>query len=467
MAATVQHRKSRPGLAPGLSSRLLILTILFVMLGEFLIYAPSMANFWKTYLDEKLQTGHLAALALEATPDFMVSPDLSRELLGHAGAHLVVLIDLDGSKRILTLSTPPTADLTLDIETFSFVDYLLAAVDTLRQDGNRVLRVIGPSPKNTSILIEVLIDEAPMRAAMLHYSWNILQLSVMISVITAGLVFFALRWLMVRPIRRITDSMLNFQANPEDASREIRPSGRRDEIGLVEETLAGMQKDLRLALSQKTRLAALGAAMTRINHDLRNILSAASLVSDRLSASTDPDVRKVAPTLIRSIDRAVTLCVRTLEYARRDAPLVRPEPIFLRPLIEELATPLKAEAATDFTLENRVGEDFRLVADRDQIDRVLTNLIGNARQAGAHKVSVSACRRNASAEIDISDNGPGLPPNALKSLFEPFAGSEKAGGSGLGLAIAREIVAAHGGGIEMVRTGCEGTTFRLYLPLGD
>ncbi len=127
---------------------------------------------------------------------------------------------------------------------------------------------------------------------------------------TAALVYLSLQWLLVRPMRRMTASMTRFREDPEDASRMIVPSGRADEIGLAESELAVMQETVRQALGQRARLAALGTAVTKINHDLRNILSTARLVTDGLTASAAPEVRRLAPRLIDAIDRAVALCRR-------------------------------------------------------------------------------------------------------------------------------------------------------------
>src|SRR3546814_2534761 len=101
--------------------------------------------------------------------------------------------------------------------------------------------------------------------------------------------------------------MVAFRANPEMAANTRPPSGRSDEFGIAQPGLATMQQGLRAALLQKTRLAALGTAVTKVNHDLRNILATASLISDRLAKSGDPAVRSMAPALVHAIDRALHL----------------------------------------------------------------------------------------------------------------------------------------------------------------
>ncbi|MHA1598061.1 MAG: HAMP domain-containing protein, partial [Alphaproteobacteria bacterium] len=251
---TEQTPTPPPSVLTGLSAQLLILTIFFVMVAEFLIYTPSVSNFRKKYLEERIATAHVAALALQATPDHMVSPELEEELLYHAGAYGVVL--RHPTRRVLMLSKemPPKVDVTFDLRTGRFPYWIFDAYEAMTRDDNRVMRVIGMSPKEPGVIVETVIDEEPMRVAMLGFSNRILQLSIVISLLTAGLVYLALHRLMVRPMRRITRAMIKFRENPEDMSRSITPSDRNDEIGIAERELTIMQDEVRSALNQKSRL---------------------------------------------------------------------------------------------------------------------------------------------------------------------------------------------------------------------
>src|SRR3546814_11766643 len=85
--------------------------------------------------------------------------------------------------------------------------------------------------------------------------------------------------------------------------------------------MAAMKEGLRSALRQRTRLAALGTAVNKISHDLRNMLATATLISDRLAMSQDPEVQRITPTLVRAIDRAAALCSATLNFTRETPPL--------------------------------------------------------------------------------------------------------------------------------------------------
>ncbi len=455
-----------PPLARNLSARLLLLTVAFVMLAEVLIYAPSVGRFRLVYLEERLAAAHLAILALDATPDQMIGVGLERELLDHVRAYSVGLTRPGVGKLMLMVTPPGPVDASYDLREGRFFGLIRDAFVTLMEDEGRLLRVVGVSPKDGTTLVEVVLDEAPMRAGMIDYSERILALSLVISLFTAALVYLSLHLLMVRPMRRITDSMARFRADPEDPARIIKPSARSDEIGIAQRELAEMQVGLRDALHQRTRLAALGAGVTRISHDLGNILATARLVSDRLSNSEDPEVRRVAPTLLGAIDRAVNLCAQTLSFTREGAPKVERSRFDLGELVSEVGASVPEQLSGDAEWRNTIEARLEVSADREQLYRVLSNLGRNAIQAGASRVEIGARRKDGHVIIEVSDDGPGLSPRARERLFAPFAGSSRPGGTGLGLAIARELMRAHGGDIRLEHSTSEGTCFRLDLPEG-
>lgn len=434
------------------------------MLSEVFIFVPSVAKFRVDWLGARMNAAHLAMLAFDAAPDRAVGEMLKSELLSQVGAYNV-LVRRGGARLVLDGAAPPPIDETFNLADEGPWELVFDALEVYYQTENRVIRVLSPSPADPTIEIELVLDEAPMRSDMLGFGWRILLLSVVISLITASLVYLSLHWLLVRPMRRITESMTAFSEKPEDVRRIIRPSGRADEIGTAERQLAAMQRGLRAALTQKDHLAALGTAVAKINHDLRGSLSTALLVSDYLEESDDPEVRKLAPTVIASIERAVALCSQTLDYAGGDEKEVRRQRFQLHPLVAEIKTMMEAPGNSVITLENRTLDAFLVDGDRDQIFRILQNLCRNAAEAGATRITVSARPASNGVEIDIRDDGPGLPPRAQEKLFQPFEGSARAGGTGLGLAIARELAEGHGGGLDLVSTDAGGTLFRLCLPL--
>jgi signal transduction histidine kinase len=454
-----------PSFGRGLSARVLLLTILFVMVSEILIYAPSIVRFRLDWLEEKLNMAHLAVLTLEATPDYMIDPELEVRLLSHVGARLIALRSADGKNLMLRGSSPPMlVQATIDLADRGFLQLVEDGIDTLRQPRNRLLRVKGYSPRSADIVVDMVIDEWALREAMIAYSWRILGLSVVISLITAALVFTALQWLIIRPMRRLTRGMVAFRQDPEFMASSFGATRRGDEIGLAEREFAEMQAKVRQALIQKARLAALGTAVTKINHDLRGILATARLVTDRLAESDNPEVKRAAPALVRSLDRAVELCSDTLNFTREGPPRPTLATVPLRDLVEEVGESLASLLTTGKNWSNAVEAGMSVRADRSQLFRVLRNLGENAFQAGAENISISCRADDDFVEIECKDDGPGLPPKAVENLFVPFKGSARAGGTGLGLAIARELMRAHGGDLRLHQSDAGGTIFILTLP---
>lgn len=436
------------------------------MVAEILIFVPSTARFRETWLQEKLALGHLAILALDATPDKMVSEMLRKELLTHVGAY-ALSVRRGGARLILSSDMPPTVAESYNLGRAGMAQLIFNAFATLLRTEPRVIRVVGPSPKDPSVSIELVIEEAPLHTDMVDFAWRIFWLSVVISLLTATLVYGALQWLMVRPMGRITQSMVAFREDPEDPGRAIQPTRRRDEIGTAQRELADMQDRLRATLKQQAHLAALGTAVAKINHDLRGILASALLVSDRLAKVDDPEVRKITPTLFGSIERAVKLCSKTLDFVGQAHPAPDRSRFLLRQLVADVESAIALPDGHADTFQNRIGPAVDVDADREQMFRIFNNLMRNSLESGARNVAIDARTNGRWVEIDITDDGPGVPAMAREKLFQPFEGSARAGGTGLGLAIARELIRSHGGDLTLVETGSGGTTFRIALPSGE
>ncbi len=449
-----------------LSAQLLLLTILFVMLAEVLIFVPSVAFFRLNYLDKKSEFAHLASLALLASPDNMLSKELKAELLFRVGARSVVFRSANSAMLMLSEDMPAAVDASFNLAERTPMKLIEDAIEILMIPENRIIRIVSPIENSPTSSLEVVIDEAPLVAAMLDYAKNIFWLSMVISVLTAVLVFLSLHWLLVRPMGRMSANMIAFRRSPEDPSVTITPSGRLDEIGTAERELEIMQARLRFALKQKQHLAALGTAVTKISHDLRNILSTSHIVSDGLAQVDDPHVQKVVPRLVASIDRAIDLCTETLKYGKAEERQPEKEQFVLSPLMKEVKASVAIPDQASIHWKDQIPEAFEVTADREQLYRVLLNLCRNAAEAlkDNGNISIEASRINGAALIRICDDGPGIPDKALRHLFEPFAGSAKSGGTGLGLSIARELVTAHGGELLVEKTGETGTIFAIRLP---
>jgi len=234
-----EKQPALPGFGRGLSARLLALTVCFVMLSEVLIYAPSIARFREGWLQERLASAYLAILALEATPDYMIDPELELKLLDTAGARRVALRTPEGKSLLLrgSMSSAQIIDATFDLTSQMAPGLIKDAFGTLMSDGNRLLRVKGYTPRAGDALLDIVVDEAPLRQEMIAYSWRILGLSIVISLVTATLIFLALQWLLVRPMRNLTQRMMDFRANPEDFARDEAARRRSDEVGVAERRL--------------------------------------------------------------------------------------------------------------------------------------------------------------------------------------------------------------------------------------
>lgn len=310
-----------------------------------------------------------------------------------------------------------------------------------------------------------------MRKAMLEHGARVLVFSALISMVTALLLFLAVRRLLVVPIRRVVTHMTAYAEAPEDARRVIAPTAGIRELREAEEALQMMQTQLIGALRQKERLAQLGGAVAKISHDLRNILTTAQLFADRLSASDDPAVARAAPKLVGSIRRAVSLCESTLTFGRAEEPPPQIARVPLRRLMEEVAEAesLVADASVGCLID--VAPNMVIRADGEQLYRVLGNLVRNARQAletagRPGTIELSAGEGEEEWWIKVGDTGPGLPPKAREHLFTAFQGGARKGGSGLGLAISAELVRGHGGRLDLLRSDSDGTEFIIRLPKG-
>ena len=467
---TAGRPKAVGALRFGLSGKLLVFTILFVMLAEVLIYVPSIANFRVNWLTDRLASAYTAALVLDAAPNGMVPESLAKQILDSIGARAVAM-KMGNQRRLLAVGdAPPPISHDFDMRHVYNFDAIVDAFMMMLDSRKGVMRVVGPAPMGGDY-IEIIMDEQPLRKAMLHYSVDILLLSLLISGITAALVYLSLHYTFVRPMRGITENMMAFRADPENADRIIVPSGRADEIGTAERELAAMQTDIASMLQQKNRLAALGLAVSKINHDLRNLLGSAQLFSDRLSSLPDPEVQRFAPKLMRALERAIAFCQSTLSYGRlQEAPPER-RPILLEPLVEEVHETLGIGDAPIRWI-CAVERGLTVEADYDQLFRILLNLARNAVQAlesraardpGRDQIRITGRREGAVVVIEVSDTGPGFSERARTHLFEAFQGSTRTGGTGLGLAIAAELVRAHGGDIRLVE-GTIGATVRLTIP---
>ncbi len=454
-----------------LSGRFLILTTIFVMLAEILIFVPSVSRFREDYLLARLERSQIASLALLA--DDMIDRDLEEELLLNAGVFNVVLRRNEARQLVLSSPMPGQVSETFDLRDASALGLIRDALNTLIEPEPQLIRVIGNPLRDAGLLIEVTMETGSLRTAMIDYGLRILVLSAVISVITAVLLFLAVRRLLVKPIKNVVSHMLSYTKAPEDARRIITPTAGIRELREAEEALQTLERQLTQALRQKERLAQLGGAVARVSHDLRNILTSAQLFTDRIEMSEDPTVKRMAPKLVNSITRAVSLCETTLAFGRAEEPAPVMTLFSLSPVVSEVMESERlAIGNEEVSLSEDVPANMMIRGDPEQIFRAISNLVRNARQAiiGSGKpgeICVTAHSAETDWVIEVSDTGPGLPAKAQEHLFQPFQGGVRKGGSGLGLAIVQELVRGHGGTLTLRETDGTGTCFVIRLPLGD
>jgi signal transduction histidine kinase len=458
----------RQGFLNTLSGRFLILTVIFVMLAEILIFVPSIARYRADYLLTRLKQAQIAALTQLATED-IIMPELEAELLANAEVYNVVLRRDEVRQLVLSSPVPDEIHDSFDLRMAGPWELIRDAFAVLADPENRIIRVIGAPVQDAGTLIEVTMQTKPLRDAMIDYGLRILVLSALISVVTALLLFLAVQRLLVLPIRRVVQHMQAYAEAPEDARRVIEPNADVTELRAAEEALQSMQMQLTGALRQKERLAQLGGAVAKISHDLRNILTTAQLFADRIEGSADPAVARSVPKLVASISRAVSLCEATLTFGKAEEPPPQLRRLNLAQLTAEVAEAEGLGPDTGITFLIDVPPGLTIRADGEQLHRVLSNLIRNARQAieatgQPGTIEISAGEDEAEWWIRIGDTGPGLPPKAREHLFSAFQGGARKGGTGLGLAIAAELVRGHGGRLDLVRSDSDGTEFTIHLP---
>lgn len=468
---------ARPHVGRGLSAKLLGLTLFFIMVAETLVFLPSLGRSLQVFSEQTLIELERGGLAFEVLGvgdaetrtignNFTAaqSEALQQELLNDTN-WIGFAARLPGDRSLMTMVNQiPQTDRTIGFQMQNPLQWMGHALRLISDTGKpKVVRFTGRTRDGVSG-VDVWMFDTPIRADLRSYAFRILLISLVISVFAAALVYFSLRRLIVRPIERLGRSLSHFALQPNDPKALIVPSTRRDEIGFIEGETRTMQEAIMGTLQQKERLAALGSAVAQVNHDLRGMLSTALLLSDSLESSKDPRVAKAAPILADSIERAVALCGTTLKFAKGADLAVSCQPHTLNELLKKMQAEWHARWPQAKIL-CRGSRAQRVQVDATALHRALDNLARNAMEAGARSLRLIWTEpHDGHVSLTVSDDGPGLPPKAEANLFVPFAGSTKADGTGLGVTNAAELLEAMGGGLQLDKTGPQGTRFRLELP---
>ncbi|UYN98107.1 MAG: HAMP domain-containing histidine kinase [Devosia sp.] len=466
------HPSALPSRFSGLSNKLIATIIGVILLVEVVVYFPSIAGYRDSWLQDRLRVGVVAARVLDSVPDVMSLPrNLTDRLLNAAGAYAIVY-RREGQSQLIELTDPVTPDLviTADMRQRDLASQIGGAIEVMLAGPGRTLRIVGEGDLDES-LVEILMPEGPLRRDMFDYSRNIVLVSLGIAAITAFVLYVLVSRLFIDPVLRLADNMLAFRKAPENAALILSPSERADEIGIVERELAAMESEIFALLRQRRHLADLGLAVAKINHDLRNMLTSAQLLSDQVATLDDPKVQRLAPRLVTTLDRAIAFAQSVMDYGREANAAPQLAPVALRPLVEDAAFDARVLNHPSISFEDTVSPELMVLADGAMMARVLLNLFKNAREAleaesaasPPNQITVSALAGDREVTLSVADNGPGLPARAREHLFVAFEGSVRSGGTGLGLAIARELVEAQGGRIFLGDSEI-GTRFDIVLP---
>ncbi len=467
-------REAAPAVAPprrSLSWRLVWFTVAAMIGTELLLFLPAMQRERQKWLSTRIVAAHIAVQAMPAsTPQLgaagATGPERAQreELLRLAG---VMSVRLQEPGRPMVLLAPVgqvQAPGLLDLRTETTWSGLAATLAALVRDGNRALLVVAPSPKRPQAILSIVLPEGELDAHLKAAAASVALHSLAVVIPTGMLVYLALLVLMVRPMRRLTDSIAAFRADPERTPPLAEPRAAldtRDEIVVAQRELAAMQRELRAALWRNARLAALGAAVAKVSHDLRGILAPALLTAERLQGSADPAQQRTGDSIARVVARATELMRDTLDFAG-EVPAAAREHVPLRDLVHEVADEVRLRHPL-VRVEVAMHGELAVLADRAGLRRALANLIRNAAEAGARDVSITATADAELTLLTLRDNGPGLPDGVRERLFQPFVTSGKAGGTGLGLAITRDLIRAQGGDVALAETSPAGTSFRIAL----
>jgi signal transduction histidine kinase len=479
----IAKQASAPALAPsfhgfGLAARVLAVTIGFVLLAMSLFYVTRV-----TAHREMLLHGKISAVQTTVDAFGLAGPtppqDLSQKILNSVDVKWMAIETPAGRREFVTSGGPLDSVESIVADDSSYVESLAATFHALFAAPGTVVKLSAPAQANEPA-IEFAFDETTLVQSLRRVSYNFLTISLTIAAVVTCVLWAALWRMVLQPVRRLTSNIIAFGESPQDASRVIAPSGRSNEIGRAEAALAVMQGSLAHELAQGKRLAELGMAVARINHDLRNILSAAQLISDRLATIPDPLAQRLAPRLVATLDRAIQFCQSTLTYgASRELPPSRHR-FDLSDLVSQVVESGQAEhdVAIDYNID--IPPRFCVYADPDHMLRVLENLSRNAAQALMAKgatdgrpkaIRFAAIRTDGLALIEISDTGPGFPLDQHDRIFEPFHKSTSDVGAGLGLAIAADLVTRNGGAITLAPAKADdfycGARFLIKLPTAE
>ncbi|MBB6260656.1 signal transduction histidine kinase [Paenochrobactrum gallinarii] len=466
----------RPSFFQRLSNKFLLLTMLAVLVAQVLIFIPSTASMRMRWLTNLLDTVAPVALVLEDEKNTLRSRDAQDKILYATNSKFISITSNSHTSVLATSAEPFIVNANVNPRQTSESQAIWDAFATLFDSTERNIRVTSIIP-NTDKTLEIVISSQPLRNALLVYARYVAIISLLISIMAAGFIYLIIHEMLLRPVIRMHRDMISFAEKPDDPSRIIQPEQRQDELGIAQQQLALMQTNLQQTYTERKHLADLGMAVSKINHDMRNILASAQLMSDSLAEVKDPAVKRFAPRLIRTLSRAISYSGSVVAYGRTKEAPSNPRRTVLHTIVQDVEDIINIDQLHNISFINAVPEDFILTIDDEQLFRILTNLCRNALQALQSMpdqidddefkklIIVEATTTGNQIFIDVRDNGPGLSPKAKENLFTAFRGSTRNDGTGLGLVIVQDLVRANGGEILYCEESQPGAHFRIILPV--
>ncbi|MGU3574357.1 sensor histidine kinase [Brucellaceae bacterium C25G] len=465
----------RPPFFQRLSNKFLLMTMLAVLVAEILIFIPSTASMRIRWLTDLLDTVTPVALMLENERGYIRSRETQDKILYATNTKSISLSNGEQTTLLAQSAQPFVVNASVNPRQTSESQAIWDAFAILFDSTEHNIRVYGAIP-DTDKTLEIVVSSKPLRNALLVYARYVAIISLLISVMAAGFIYLIIHEMLLRPVIRMHQEMISFAEKPDDPSRIIQPEERQDELGIAQQQLALMQTNLQQTYTERKHLADLGMAVSKINHDMRNILASAQLMSDSLAEVKDPAVKRFAPRLIRTLSRAINYSESVVAYGSSKETAPNPRRTLLYTIVQDVENIINSDQLHNIHFINAVPEDFTLITDDEQLFRILTNLCRNAMQAlqampapigeddFKKKITVQAMSDGNRILIDVKDNGPGLSPKAKENLFTAFRGSTRNDGTGLGLVIVQDLVRANGGEILHCEQSEPGAHFQIILP---
>ncbi|MEP1229878.1 MAG: HAMP domain-containing sensor histidine kinase [Litorimonas sp.] len=446
------------------------------MLAELLLFVPSAALFRQSWLMDRADQAGLLAQVITGIPDFEASEPLRQQFMEDTDI-LVMSTKHDGITELILGGFDGLNDESQQTLEFRMIDlrqrrrlprFSDAFVDFFGSNTG-YLRVITALPTGVDGSLQLIIPREKLRLAMRDYFLRVFWLSLLIALITGCMIYFAMSALIINPVKRLASDMTRFRENPNLYRAASKNPRRKDEIGQLDREFIDMKQSLRASFRQRERLAGLGLSVAKINHDLRNVLTSALMISDRLAADKDERIKTIGDKLTRNIERGVGLTEDVLAYSKAETA----DPVMENLRISFLLGEVAADVVGQFkgtSFKNKVPSELLVHADPDHAYRIFNNLFRNAAQAMQSQdkrvLSVAADVHDGRVNIMLTDTGPGLPDKARNNLFQAFKGGQGKGSTGLGLTISKELSIANGGDINLVQSDASGTRFQVTLNQG-